>query len=169
MTALRMTLAVAALATTLAATPLPAQEKAQAPAPNPLYERLGGLYSIAAVVDDFIERLYINPTLNANPAIGNARSDLRKPGLKTQLTMLVCQVTGGPYKYVGKNMKESHAGFNITEKEWDAMVADFKATLEKFKVPAAEQQELIAIVATTKPDIVVGAAPVAAQDSPASR
>jgi hemoglobin len=72
--------------------------------------------------------------------------------------MLVCEVTGGPCKYVGKGMKESHASFGITDKEWDAMVDDFKAALAKFKVPAAEQQELIGIVATTKPDIVVGAA-----------
>ena len=159
MTARTLTLTITALATILAAAPLPARLNAQAPTPKPLYERLGGLYNIAAVVDDFIERIYVNPTVNANPAIRDARSDLRKPGLKTHVTMLVCQVTGGPCKYVGKSMKESHATFSITEKEWDAMVADFKAALDGFKVPAAEQQELIGIVATTKPDIVAGAAP----------
>jgi hemoglobin len=59
---------------------------------------------------------------------------------------------------VGKGMKESHAGFHITQKEWDAMLVDFRASLDKFKVPAAEQGELFAIVESTKPDIVVGAA-----------
>jgi hypothetical protein len=70
----------------LASAPLRAQEKA-APAPKPLYERLGGVYSIAAVVDDFIERLYVNNTLNANPAVAGARNQARKPGLKVQVTM----------------------------------------------------------------------------------
>jgi hemoglobin len=151
-------LSVAALAAALVTAPVQAQEKGAAP-PKPLYERLGGIYNIAAVVDAFIERLYVNETLNANPAIAGARSEARKPGLKAQLTTMVCQVTGGPCKYIGQGMKESHAHFHITEKEWDAMVADFKATLDKFKVPAAEQQELIAIVGSTKPDIVVGVRP----------
>jgi len=78
--------------------------------------------------------------------------------LKYQVTALVSQVTGGPEKYAGRSMKDSHAHLNITEKEWQAMVADFKITLNKFKVPAKEQEELIAIVATTKPDIVMSAA-----------
>ena len=130
--------------------PAPAPEKAGAS----LYERLGGAYNIAAVVDDFIERLLVNDILNANPAIANARSQLRKPGLKFQVTALVCQVTGGPQKYVGRNMKESHADLNISETEWKAMAADFKITLDKFKVPEKEQSELFAIVGSTKADIV---------------
>jgi hemoglobin len=150
----RLVLSVAAL--TLASNVAVAQE---APAAKPsLYERLGGLYPLSAVVDDFIERVYVNPTLNANPNVANARSALRKPGLKVQVAMLVCQVTGGPCKYVGKSMKEAHAAMNISQKEWDALLVDFRACLEKFKVPAAEQKELIDIVESTKPDIVVGAA-----------
>jgi hemoglobin len=54
-----------------------------------------------------------------------------------------------------KTMKESHKHLNITERQWQAMLADFKATLDAFKVPAAEQKELFAIVESTKPDIVV--------------
>jgi hemoglobin len=133
---------------------------AQAPAPAQpsLYDRLGGLYPISAVVDDFIDRVYVNATLNANPAIDKARNALRKPGLKVHVASLVCAVTGGPCKYVGKDMKSSHATFGITQKEWDALLVDFRASLDKFKVPAAEQQELIAIVESTRPDIVVAAA-----------
>lgn len=71
------------------------------------------------------------------------------------VTAQVCEATGGPCKYARRTMKAAHAKLNITEAEWDAMVADFKVTLDKFSVPAAEQQELIAIVATTKQDIVV--------------
>jgi hemoglobin len=128
------------------------------PATPSLYDRLGGLYPVSAVVDDFIERVYVSATLNANPAISNARSAMRKPGLKVHVATLVCQVTGGPCKYVGKGMRESHATFHISEKEWDAAVVDFRASLDKFKVPGAEQRELVAIVQSTKADIVVAEA-----------
>jgi hemoglobin len=126
----------------------------QKPAPS-LYDRLGGVYAIASVVDDFIERLFVNDTLNANAAIKQARDRVPKAGLKFHVTTLVCQVTGGPCTYVGRDMKTSHAHLNIREREWDAMVADFRKTLDAFKVPPPEQSELVAIVAGTKPDIVV--------------
>jgi hemoglobin len=125
-----------------------------------LYERLGGAYPIAVVVDDFIERLLVNGTLNANPAIKQARERVPSAGLKFHVTTLVCQVTGGPCKYTGRDMKSSHAHLNISEKEWQAMLTDFNTTLDKFKVPAAEKSELIAIVNSTKGDIV-GARPEA--------
>ena len=125
--------------------------------PKALYDRLGGVYSIATVVDDFIERLLVNDTLNANPAVNQARAHVPKAGLKFQVTALVCEVTGGPCKYTGRAMKESHQHLNITEEQWQAMVTDFKKTLDKFKVPANEQAELIAIVGSTKNDIVTPA------------
>jgi hemoglobin len=136
-----------------------APEKAAVPAKPSLYGRLGGLYSISAVVDDFIDRVYLNATLNANPNIAKARSDVRKAGLKVHVVNLVCMVTGGPCKYTGKGMKEAHANFHITPGEWQALLVDFRASLDKFKVPAAEQRELVDIVESTKPDIVEGAAP----------
>ncbi len=125
--------------------------------PKALYDRLGGVYSIATVVDDFIERLLVNDTLNANPAINQARLHVPKAGLKFQVTALVCEVTGGPCKYTGRAMKESHQQLNITEEQWQAMVADFQRTLDKFKVSAREQEELIIIVGDTKKDIVTAA------------
>jgi hemoglobin len=70
---------------------------------------------------------------------------------------MVCEVTGGPCKYIGKDMKSSHAHMNITEKEWDVMVGEFKKSLAKFRVPAKEQQELFEIVGKTKTDIVTPA------------
>ena len=127
--------------------------RAQVTQPS-LYERLGGTYSIATVVDDFIERLLVNSTLNANPAIKEARARVPKAGLKFHVTTLVCEVSGGPCKYTGRTMKESHERLSITAAEWDAMVADFKTTLNKFNVPQREQQELITIVGSTKNDIV---------------
>lgn len=124
------------------------------PASKSLYDRLGGAYPIAVVVDDFIERLLVNKTLNANPAINEARARVPSAGLKFHVTTLVCQATGGPCKYVGRDMKASHAHLNISEKEWQAMLADFGKTLAKFKVPAAEQRELVDIVNSTKSQIV---------------
>ena len=67
---------------------------------------------------------------------------------------MVCEATGGPCKYTGKGMKESHVHLNISEKEWGVMAGEFKKSLNKFKVPAAEQKELFDIVGTTKADIV---------------
>ncbi|MBI3291923.1 MAG: group 1 truncated hemoglobin [Elusimicrobia bacterium] len=125
------------------------------PAKPTLYQRLGGVYSIATVVDDFIERLLVNDILNANPKIKEARDRVPKAGLKYQVTALVCQVTGGPQQYTGRSMKEAHAHLNITEREWQAMTADFKRSLDKLQVPEPEQRELFAIVESTKPDIVL--------------
>ena len=120
-----------------------------------LYDRLGGVYAIASVVDDFIERILVNDVLNANPAVNKARQTVPKAGLKYRVTELVCQVTGGPCVYSGRSMKDSHAHLNITEAEWDALVKDFVASLNHFKVPEKEQAELLAIVGATKGDIVM--------------
>ncbi len=137
----------------LAAQPVLAQEKAVEKEKS-LYERLGGVYSIATVVDDFIERLLVNDILNANPKIDEARKRVPKAGLKFHVTALVCQLSGGPEVYTGRNMKDSHVHLNISEKEWDAMVVDFVACLNHFKVPEKEQGELLALVGPTKADIV---------------
>ena len=130
-----------------------AQDKAQT-AEKTLYERLGGVYAIATVVDAFVERLYVNDILNANPMIDEARHRVPKAGLKFRVTSLVCQLAGGPEVYNGRNMKETHAKLNISEEEWNAMVADFVATLNDFKVPEKEQGELLALVGPSKADIV---------------
>lgn len=130
---------------------------AASPAAKSLYARLGGVYPISMVVDDFIDRLLVNDTLNANPAISEARRRVPRQGLKFHVTALVCQVTGGPCAYSGRDMKTAHVHLHITAREWDAMLADFRKTLDKFAVPAAEQGELVAIVNSTRADIVEGA------------
>jgi hemoglobin len=119
-----------------------------------LYDRLGGVGPISVVVDEFIDRLMVDDVLNANPAIKAARARVPAPYLKFHVTSMVCQATGGPCKYAGRGMKESHAHLHITDKEWDEMAKVFKAVLDKNKVPAKEQQELFTIVGTTKADIV---------------
>jgi hemoglobin len=149
-----LNMAIAVTAFMLSTVDAPAAMAQQAPTPAPLYERLGGLKGITVVVDDFIDRLVANKTLNKNPAINAGRKRSPAPYLKFQVSQLVCEVTGGPCKYTGKGMKESHAHLNITEKEWDVMAVEFKKSLDKFKVPAAEQKELFEIVGKTKADIV---------------
>ena len=120
-----------------------------------LYDRLGGLAPISVVVSDFIDALVPDATLNQNPAIDAARKQVPAAYLKYHVTAMVCEVTGGPCKYVGRNMKESHVHLNITEAEWDRMATIFKQILDRYAVPEAEQQELFAIVGSTKADIVM--------------
>jgi len=139
-----------ALGTSVAAVVSAQQPGAQ----TSLYDRLGGLNGITLVVDDFIDRLVANKELNKNPAIDAGRKRSPAPYLKFQVSQMVCGATGGPCNYTGKAMKESHAHLNISEKEWGVMAAEFKKSLDKFRVPAAEQKELFDIVGTTKADIV---------------
>jgi hemoglobin len=134
------------------------------PAQKPsLYERLGGVYSIATVVDDLIDRVMVDSRLNSNPLVDEAHHRVPPAGFKYLVTEMVCWATGGPQKYTGKSMVESHAHLKITGKEWEAFLDDFQQTLDKFAVPAEEQAELKAIVNSTRSDIVVDSALSAGQ------
>ena len=106
------------------------------------------------MVDDFIDRIMIYPALNANPLVDDARHRVGKAGFKYLVTEMVGWATGGPQKYTGRSMRDSHVDLKVTEGEWVAFCKDFQDTLDRFKVPAAEQQELFAIVQSTKADIV---------------
>ncbi|MBI3301845.1 MAG: group 1 truncated hemoglobin [Deltaproteobacteria bacterium] len=127
----------------------------QAQETSSLYERLGGVYNIATVVDDFIERIMVDPKLNANPLVDEAHHRVSKAGFKYLVTEMVCWATGGPQHYTGRSMRDSHAHLSITEDELQAFMADFDATLDRFDVPQREREELIALVESTKGDIVV--------------
>ena len=120
-----------------------------------LYERLGGVYNIATVVDDFIDRIMVDPRLNANPRVNQAHHRVLPPGFKYLVTEMVCQVTGEPQKYTGRSMYDAHKHLQITAAEWEAFLDDFRQTLDKFEVPQAEQAELKAIVGGAREDIVV--------------
>jgi hemoglobin len=122
-----------------------------------LYDRLGGVYAIATVVDDFIDRIMIDPRLNANPLVDEAHHRVPPAGFKYLVTEMVCWATGGPQKYTGRPMADIHKHLNITGWEWEAFLDDFQQTLDKFKVPVEEQSELKAIVNSTRSDIVIGA------------
>jgi hemoglobin len=120
-----------------------------------LFDRLGGVIAIATVVDDFVDRIMADPRLNANPAVNEAHHKIPPAGFKYLVTEQVCEATGGPQRYTGRSMHESHAHLNITESEWQAFLDDFRQTLDKFQVPPSEQAELFAIVESTKGDIVL--------------
>jgi hemoglobin len=89
-----------------------------------LYERLGGVYSIATVIDDFIDRIMIDPRLNANPRVDEAHHRVPPAGFKYLVTEMVCWATGGPQKYTGRSMKDSHQHLMITAAEWEAFLDD---------------------------------------------
>lgn len=125
--------------------------------PKSLYERLGGGPAITAVVDDFVGRAAADPKVNfTRKGTGHEWSpsadDLAR--LKKHLVQFISMATGGPSTYEGRGMKPVHAGMGISEAEFNALAADLIASLDKFKVPEREKNELVAIVASTKKDIV---------------
>jgi hemoglobin len=125
------------------------------PQPLTLYERLGGVYPIATVVDDLIDRVMCDPRLNANPRVDEAHHRVPPAGFKYLVTEMVCWAAGGPQKYTGRSMYESHKEMKITAPEWEAFMDDLQQTLDKFGMPPQEQGELKAIVESTRADIVV--------------
>ena len=141
------------LALTLALMPSVQAEEAS------LYDRLGGLAPISVVVSDFLDELVPDPLLNENPAIDAARQAVPKPYLKYQVTAMVCQATGGPCQYHGRTMKDAHTHLNISEREWTRMKVIFRDLLARHQVPEQEANELIAIIDSTKADIVVATSP----------
>lgn len=113
-----------------------------------LYERLGGIEAITAVVDSFVARCAGDDRINPK----FERTDV--PRLTKMLVDQVCEATGGPCTYAGRDMKETHDGMGVTAGEFDALVGDLVATLDEFNVPKAEQDELLGLLAPMREDIV---------------
>jgi hemoglobin len=105
---------------------------------------------VAAVVASVVDS-----RLNANPRVDEAHHRVPPPGFKYLVTEMVCWAAGGPQKYTGRSMKDSHQHLMITATEWEAFLDDLQQTLDKFAVPQREQTEIKAIVASTRADIVV--------------
>jgi hemoglobin len=120
-----------------------------------LYERLGGVYNIATVVDDLIDRVMTDDRLNANPRVDEAHHRVSPAGFKYYVTEMACQAAGGPQQYSGRSMGDSHRHLEITEEEWGAFMDDLRQTLNKFDVPPPEQEELKAIIESTHDAIVI--------------
>jgi hemoglobin len=113
-----------------------------------LYERLGGIDAISAVVDDFRDRVAKDDRINRK----FAKTDLGR--LKQMLIDQICAASGGPCTYTGRSMKDAHAGMGVTGGEFSALVEDLVATLNHFKVGKAEQDEVLGVLGPLKPDIV---------------
>lgn len=131
------------------ATAPPPQHAEAAPAPKKsLYERLGGRPAITAVVDEFVGRVAADKRINGR----FFNTDIAR--LKGLLVEFVCSATGGPEKYEGRDMHTTHAGLELVDEEFDALVGDLKGALDKLNVPAPEQNELLGALGPLKPQIV---------------
>jgi len=119
--------------------------------PASLYKRLGGYDAIAAVTDDFLGRLATDPTLGRFFKGHNTES---LKVIRGHIVDFLCQATGGPCAYHGRDMKTAHTGLGITEEDWTLTVKHLTATLDKFKVPDREKSEVLTAVSGLKGDIV---------------
>jgi hemoglobin len=146
------TLAIAVFVLSLGACAESSSETKTTPPPTgaqkSLYERLGGKDAITAVVGLFLTKVGADARINAR----FANADM--PRLKQMLVDQICQASGGPCQYTGKDMKTAHTGMNVTEDEFNALVQDLQAALADAKVPAPEQKDLIGALAPMKGDIV---------------
>ncbi len=128
----------------------PQAQAATAPAAS-LYERLGGLPAITAVVDDFIARLHRDPVVRERFEAVNT------PRFRAKLIEQIGELSGGPQKYTGIDMRTLHTGMDVTEEEFNAVVGDLTATLEAFRVPDREKGELLNALGSLKDEIVAQA------------
>jgi hemoglobin len=132
------------LLTLVFALPSLAQEKS-------LYERLGGYDAVSAVVDDFAGKLFVDPVVGARFF---GMSDDSREGFRQKNKNLVCAATGGPCKIISRTAARTHDGLGIKASEFAIVAQHLVDTLNKFKVPKKEHDELMAIIATLRPDIV---------------
>lgn len=142
----KMTAAVAALAL------LPCLAAAQA-ADKPLYNRLGGTPAITAVVDEFVARVAADARINKYFA-ATAANPQRLAAFKAKLVDQICEASGGPCKYAGRDMKSAHMGMGVSGADFDALVEDLVGALDKFKVGQREKDQLLGALGPMKGDIV---------------
>jgi hemoglobin len=125
-----------------------------------LYERLGGVYAISAVVDYFSDQLLERDTLEAqNPHIkdwNETKAAYRLPGLKFLRTLWLCAIAGGPFEYTGLPLGDAHFDFQFTGAEFDDVAAVLADSLDHFNVPAGEKDEVLAAFAAYKPAVTAG-------------
>jgi hemoglobin len=118
-----------------------------------LYDRLGGRKAIVAVVDDFVSNCAADTRINSFFA-ATAKDPKRLAAFKTHLVNQICEASGGPCKYTGKDMKTAHAGMGISNTHFDALVEDLQKSLDKFKVAAADQKALLGVLGPMRSQIV---------------
>jgi hemoglobin len=133
-----------------------------------LYERLGGVFAIAAVVDHFSDALINNPIIgqgSQNPALREWHTNSldRLPGLKWMRTLWVCNVAGGPFTFAATKpgstalgLEEAHRDLHITPEEFDEVAAELGRTLDHFGVPSREKEEVLGAFAAHKGEVTEG-------------
>ena len=119
-----------------------------------LYERLGGVNAIAAVVDRFSDEIVKNPKLNVNPALSAWNKTGKLPGLKFMRTLWLCEISGGNFHYTGKALGDAHRDLHITSEEFDEVGAEIGRALDYAKVPESEKKEVLAAIVARKGDVV---------------
>lgn len=124
-----------------------------APKEKSLYDRLGGVKAITAVVDEFVARVGADNRINGFFAQTVADKH-RLAMFKKNLVEQICQASGGPQKYKGKDMKSAHQGMGVSSADFNALVEDLVAALDKFKVPEKEKGEILGALGPMKGDIV---------------
>jgi hemoglobin len=128
----------------------PASGTVKQPSGPVLYDRIGRMDAIKGIVKDFVEEQLLKGSLA--PRFTNVNVAMLEDSLSTQL----CELTAGPCKYVGRSMREAHAGMAISDADFAAFIAAFEQSLIKFKVDATEQRELVALLRTLKSDVLQG-------------
>lgn len=123
------------------------------PARKSLYDRLGGKTAITAVVDEFVARVAADSRINKFFA-ATAADPARLAAFKGKLVDQICEASGGPCKYTGKDMKAAHMGMGISGADFGALVQDLVGALDKFKVPEKEKGELLGALGPMQPQIV---------------
>ena len=133
-----------------------------------LYERLGGAFAIAAVIDHFSDAVVNNPIVgqrSENPALRewHTKNLGRLPGLKFMRTLWVCNVAGGPFQYTATKpghtdlgLEEAHRNLKISPAQFDEVAAELGRTLDVFKVAAREKNEVLATFAAHKDEVTAG-------------
>jgi hemoglobin len=143
-------------------------QAAKAEGKLPLYARLGGQAGISNLVADFTARVLVDPRVNwdrkgvkrggfslhHNQSVAWQSTPQNVRLLETHMVEFLGVATGGPPKYTGKEIQGAHAGMHISNPEFDAAVGDLKASLDKLQIPNLEQKELLAIIESTRPQIV---------------
>ena len=122
-------------------------------ADDTLYKNLGGKKAITAVVDDFVGRIAADDRINSYFK-ATAADPKRLAKFKNNLVDQICEASGGPCKYKGKDMKTAHAGMGISGADSDALVQDLVASLDKFTVKDGDKQALLGVLGPMKKDIV---------------
>ena len=133
-----------------------------------LYDRLGGVFAISAVVDRFSDALIDNPIVgqgSSNPALRDWHTNSlgRLPGLKFMRTLWVCNISGGPFEYTATKpgsttlgLEEAHRELKISPAEFDEVAAELARTLDAFEIPAQEKDEVLAAFAAHKGEVTEG-------------